>query len=44
MPSYTPDLIPHEGAWSLLKRTIANFAPAGLASLTRNDKCRLNKI
>ena len=30
LPTYAPELNPAEGIWSLLKRSIANFAAPGL--------------
>jgi transposase len=44
LPAYAPDLNPAEGIWSLLKRSIANFAAAGLDSLVRIVKRKLKKI
>jgi transposase len=44
LPAYTPDLNPVEGIWSLLKRSIANFAAAGQAALVRIIKRKLKKI
>jgi hypothetical protein len=43
LPAYAPDLNPAEGIWSLLKRSIANFAAAGLDSLVRIVKRKLKK-
>lgn len=44
MPSYAPELNPQEGIWSLLKRSVANFAAADLTGLTRTVKHRLKRI
>jgi transposase len=44
LPSYTPDLNPAEGVWSLLKRHLADFAAADLNHLTRVIKRKLKKI
>jgi len=44
LPAYTPDLNPAEGIWSLLKRSMANFAAAGLHGLVRIIKRKLKKI
>ena len=44
LPSCVPQLNPAEGVWSLLKRSIANFAAPNLDSLTRMIKRRLKKI
>ena len=44
LPAYAPDLNPAEGIWSLLKRSIANFASAGQAGLVRIIKRKLKKI
>jgi transposase len=44
LPAYAPDLNPVEGTWSLLKRSIANFAAADQASLVRIIKRKLKKI
>ena len=38
------ELNPHEGIWSLLKRSIANFAAADLDGLVRIIKRKLKKI
>uniref|UniRef100_A0AAU1I893 Transposase n=1 Tax=Streptomyces sp. NBC_00180 TaxID=2903632 RepID=A0AAU1I893_9ACTN len=35
---------PHEGVWSLLKRSIANFVAADLGGLVRIVKRKLKKI
>jgi hypothetical protein len=44
LPAYTPDLNPAEGIWSLLKRSMANFAAANLDGLVRIVKRKLKKI
>ena len=44
LPAYAPDLNPAEGIWSLLKRSIANFAAADLDGLVRIVKRKLKKI
>ena len=44
MPSYAPELNPAEGVWSLLKRSMANFAAANLDGLVRIIKRKLKKI
>jgi transposase len=44
LPAYAPDLNPAEGIWSLLKRSIANFAAADLSSLVHIIKRKLKKI
>jgi transposase len=44
LPAYTPDINPVEGIWSLLNRSIANFAAAGLDGLVRIVKRKLKKI
>lgn len=44
LPSYAPDLNPAEGVWSLLKRSLANFAAANLDHLARVMKRTLKKI
>lgn len=44
LPSYAPDLNPAEGVWSLLKRSLANFAAANLDHLVRVVKHQLKKI
>ena len=43
LPAYAPDINPAEGIWSLLKRSIANFAAADLHGLVRIIKNRLKK-
>ena len=44
LPRYAPDLNPAEGIWSLLKRSIANFAAADLDGLVRIVKRKLKRI
>nr|WP_229686859.1 transposase [Longimycelium tulufanense] len=44
LPSYAPDLNPTEGIWSLVKRSLANFAAANLDHLVRVLKRKLKKI
>jgi transposase len=44
LPAYTPDLNPAEGIWSLLKRSVVNFAAAELDGLVRIIKRKLKKI
>jgi transposase len=44
LPAYAPDLNPAEGIWSLLKRSMANFAAPGLDHLVRLVKRKLKKI
>ena len=44
LPAYTPDMNPAEGIWSLLKRSMANFAAADLNSLIRIVKRKLKKL
>ena len=44
LPAYTPDINPVEGIWSLLKRSMANFAAADLDGLVRIVKRKLKKI
>jgi transposase len=44
LPAYAPDLNPAEGIWSLLKRSMANFAAADLEGLVRIVKRKLKKI
>jgi hypothetical protein len=40
LPAYSPDLNPVEGIWSLLKRSIANFAAADVPGLVRIIKAQ----
>jgi transposase len=44
LPAYAPDMNPAEGIWSLLKRSMANFAAADQAGLVRIIKRKLKKI
>jgi len=44
LPAYSPDMNPAEGIWSLLKRSMANFAAADLDGLVRIIKRKLKKI
>jgi hypothetical protein len=44
LPSYAPDLNPVEGVWSLVKRSLANFAAANLDHLVRVTKRKLKRI
>jgi hypothetical protein len=44
LPSYAPDLNPTEGVWSLIKRSLADFAAADLDHLVRVVKRKLKKI
>jgi hypothetical protein len=44
LPAYTPELNPAEGIWPLLKRSMINFAAAGLDGLVRIIKRKLKKI
>jgi transposase len=44
LPAYAPELNPAEGIWSLLKRSMANFAAADLDGLVRIVKRKLKKI
>jgi hypothetical protein len=44
LPAYAPDLNPAEGIWSLLKRSMINFAAADLDGLVRIVKRKLKKI
>ena len=44
MPAYAPELNPAEGIWSLLKRSMANFAAPNLDHLIRIVKRKLKKI
>ena len=44
LPAYAPDLNPVEGIWSLMKRSMANFAAADQAALVRIIKRKLKKI
>ncbi|MFE3408897.1 transposase [Streptomyces mirabilis] len=44
LPSYSPDLNPQEGIWSLVKRDIGNLAAADLGQIARAVKRRLKQI
>src|SRR5262249_2559991 len=44
LPAYAPDLNPAEGIWSLLKRSMINFAAADPDGLVRIIKRKLKKI
>ena len=44
LPAYAPDLNPAEGIWSLLKRSMVNFAAADLDGLVRTVKRKPKKI
>ncbi|MFE7332296.1 transposase [Streptomyces sp. NPDC057565] len=44
LPSYSPDLNPQEGIWSLVKRDIGNLAAADLGQITRAVKRKLKQI
>ena len=44
LPAYAPDLNPAEGSWSLLKRSMVNFAAADVNGLIRIIKRKLKKI
>lgn len=44
LPTYAPELNPVEGVWSLLRRSLANFAVTDLAGLVRIVKRKLKKI
>jgi transposase len=44
LPAYAPDMNPAEGIWSLLKRSMVNFAAADLDGLVRIIKRKLKKI
>jgi transposase len=44
LPSYAPDLNPAEGVWSLLKRSLADFAAADLDHLVKVTKRNLKKV
>ncbi|QCX82768.1 hypothetical protein C9F11_46335 (plasmid) [Streptomyces sp. YIM 121038] len=44
LPPYAPEINPQEGTWSLLKRSLADFAATDLAHLTRAIKQKLKKI
>jgi len=44
LPTYAPDLNPAEGIWSLLKRSMVNFAATDVDGLARIIKRKLKKI
>ncbi|MFF2009454.1 transposase [Streptomyces sp. NPDC058195] len=44
LPSYSPNLNPQEGIWSLVKHDIGNLAAADLGQITRAVKRRLKQI
>ena len=44
LPAYAPDLNPVESIWSLLKRSMVNFAAADVDGLVRIVKRKLKKI
>jgi transposase len=44
LPAYAPDMNPAEGIWSLLKRSMVNFAAADVNGLVRIIKRKLKKI
>ena len=44
LPSYAPDLGPVEGVWSLVKRSLVNFAAANLDHLVGVVRRKLKKI
>jgi transposase len=44
LPAYAPDLNPTEGVWSLIKRSLENFAAVNLDHLVRVVKRKLKKI
>ncbi|MFJ6722645.1 transposase [Streptomyces sp. NPDC091259] len=44
LPSYSPDLNPQEGIWSLVKRDIGNLAAANLGQITRAVKHKLKQV
>lgn len=44
LPSYSPDLNPQEGIWSLVKRDIGNLTAADLSQITRAVKGRLKQV
>ncbi|MFJ4415125.1 transposase [Streptomyces sp. NPDC088925] len=44
LPSYSPDLNPQEGIWSLVKRDIGNLTAADLSQITRAVKRRLKQV
>ena len=44
LPAYAPDLNPVEGVWSLVKRSLENFAAASMDHLVRVLKRKLKKV
>ena len=44
LPGYAPELNPTEGIWSVIKRSLADFAAANLDHLVRVVKRKLKKI
>ena len=44
LPGYAPELNPTEGVWSIIKRSLADFAAANLNHLVRVVKRKLKKI
>jgi transposase len=44
LPSYSPELNPQEGIWSLVKRDIGNLAAANLGQITRAVKHKLKQV
>ncbi|MCX4993534.1 transposase [Streptomyces sp. NBC_00568] len=44
LPTYTPDLNPQKGIWSLVKREIGNLAAAGLGQVTRAVRRKLKML
>jgi putative transposase len=44
LPAYTPEMNPVEGAWSSLRRGLANLAPHGIDELTAAVKTRLKRM
>jgi transposase len=44
LPGYAPELNPTEGIWSIIKRSLADFAAADLDHLVRVVKRKLKKI
>lgn len=44
LPAYAPELNPVEGIWSLLKRSLGDFAAVSLDHLVRASKRKLKKI
>jgi transposase len=44
LPTYAPDLNPVEGAWSLLKKSLANLAKRTIDQLATIIKSRLDRM